>query len=423
MSLLQILAILLTLSALFSYVNHRYLRLPMTIGLMVIALGMSLTLIGVGHFRPSMREGADTLLRSIDFNKTLLHGMLGYLLFAGALNVDLDELRQHKLPILVLATVGILISTLLIGTLMFWALRAVGIHLEFVHCLLFGALISPTDPIAVLAILKSLGAPKELEIQIAGESLFNDGVSVVVFLALLGLVGAGHGDEEIGAVSIAMLFLQEAVGGALFGLVIGWIAYLMLKSIDEYKVEILLSLALVTGGYALADRIHVSGPIAMVVAGLLIGNHGRAFAMSQSTREHLDTFWELIDEVLNAVLFVLIGLEVLVLALGTEHLLGAALAIPIVLLARYVSVGVPFLWLRRLAITAPHAVKLMTWGGLRGGISVAMALSLRELLGPSALGTVETIVVMTYGVVVFSIVVQGLTINAVIRRLLTSRNG
>jgi CPA1 family monovalent cation:H+ antiporter len=422
MSLFQILAILLTLSALFSYVNYRYLRLPMTIGLMVIALAMSLTLIGIGHFRPSVRDAAETMLRSIDFNKTLLHGMLGFLLFAGALNVDLDELRQHKLPILVLATVGVLISTVLIGTLVFWALRAVGIHMTFIHCLLFGALISPTDPIAVLAILKSLGAPKELEIQIAGESLFNDGVSVVVFMALLGLAGAGHAEADVDAASIAMLFLQEAAGGALFGLVIGWIAYLMLKSIDEYKVEILLSLALVTGGYALAELLHVSGPIAMVVAGLLIGNHGRAFAMSQSTREHLDTFWELVDEILNAVLFVLIGLEVLVLALGPEHLLAATLAIPVVLLARYVSVGLPFLWLRRLALTAPHAVKLMTWGGLRGGISVAMALSLRELLGEAALGTVETIVVMTYGVVVFAIIVQGLTIKRVIRSLLSARN-
>lgn len=416
--LFEIIAILITLAALFSYVNHRLLGLPTTIGLMILAMVLSTALIIAGTFVPSVRDAAEAMLESIDFDETLLHGMLGYLLFAGALHINLDDLARHKLVIGTLASIGIVISTALVGGATWCILRLVGMPVDLIYCLLFGALISPTDPIAVLGILKSLAAPKDLETKIAGESLFNDGVGVVVFLALLGFAGAGHGEEPVGLSSVAMLFLKEVVGGAVFGLVIGLAAYHMLKNVENYQVEILITLALVTGGYSVAYVWHLSGPIAMVVAGLLIGNHGRSFAMSETTREHLDTFWELVDEILNAVLFVLIGLEVLVLTVEGRYVLAGVLAIPTVLAARFISVGIPMAILPR-PRRVPHAVKLLTWGGLRGGISVALALALRDALKGHVDGRVtDAILVMTYAVVVFSIVVQGLTIGPILRRWL-----
>ncbi len=416
--LFEIIAILITLAALFSYVNHRFLGLPTTIGLMILAMVLSTALIIAGTFVPSVRDAAEALLESIDFDETLLHGMLGYLLFAGALHINLNDLARHKVVIGTLASIGILISTALVGGATWSIFRLVGMPVDLIYCLLFGALISPTDPIAVLGILKSLAAPKDLETKIAGESLFNDGVGVVVFLALLGFAGAGHGEEPVGLSSVAMLFLKEVVGGAVFGLVIGLAAYRMLKNVENYQVEVLITLALVTGGYSVAYVWHLSGPIAMVVAGLLIGNHGRSFAMSETTREHLDTFWELVDEILNAVLFVLIGLEVLVLTVEGRHVLAGVLAIPTVLAARFVSVGIPMAILPR-PRRVPHAVKLLTWGGLRGGISVALALALRDALKGHVDGRVtDAILVMTYAVVVFSIVVQGLTIGPILRRWL-----
>lgn len=416
--LFEIIAILITLAALFSYVNHRFLGLPTTIGLMILAMVLSTALIIAGTFVPSVRDAAEAMLESIDFDETLLHGMLGYLLFAGALHINLNDLARHKVVIGTLASIGILISTALVGGATWSIFRLVGMPVDLIYCLLFGALISPTDPIAVLGILKSLAAPKDLETKIAGESLFNDGVGVVVFLALLGFAGAGHGEEPVGLSSVAMLFLKEVVGGAVFGLVIGLAAYRMLKNVENYQVEVLITLALVTGGYSVAYVWHLSGPIAMVVAGLLIGNHGRSFAMSETTREHLDTFWELVDEILNAVLFVLIGLEVLVLTVEGRHVLAGVLAIPTVLAARFVSVGIPMAILPR-PRRVPHAVKLLTWGGLRGGISVALALALRDALKGHVDGRVtDAILVMTYAVVVFSIVVQGLTIGPILRRWL-----
>lgn len=425
MGLLEIIAVLITLAAVFSYFNHRFLGLPTTIGLMIISLVFSLGLITAGQFVPSVEEDATNLLASIDFSETLLHGMLGYLLFAGALHVDIDDLLDHKWTIGTLASLGVLLSTLTVAGLTFGITRALGIELRFIHCLLFGALISPTDPIAVLSILKSLGVPKSLETQISGESLFNDGVGMVVFLGVLSFAGAGggHGAEEASAASIAVLFVQEAFGGAIFGFAIGWIAYQMLKSVDNYQVEILISLAIVTGGYVLAYNLHLSGPIAMVVAGLMIGNHGRRFAMSEKTREHLDTFWELVDEILNAVLFVLIGLEVLLLAQEWNYIAAGLLAIPAALLARFMAVGAPTAALSGVIQRLPHGVKLMTWGGLRGGISVALALSLRDFLKTEERAVTDAILVMTYVVVAFSIIVQGLTMKPLIERLLPSRKG
>ena len=407
MDVLQIAALLLSLAAVFSYINYRYVRLPTTIGLMLIALLLSLGLLGLdrlGLVFPA--EWARHLLEGIDFNLTLLHGMLSFLLFAGALHVNINDLAQQKWVVAILASIGVLTSTFLIGGLTWWLLGLLGLQIDLVYCLLFGALISPTDPIAVLGILKTVGAPKSLETKIAGESLFNDGVAVVIFLVLLGIANSG----EVSVEEVIRLFLVEAFGGVLFGLLIGWIAYRMLAGLDNYQVEILITLALVMGGYAMAEAIHVSAPIAIVVAGLLIGNHGRLLAMSDKTREHLDTFWELVDEILNAVLFVLIGLEVLALSFHEAYLPAALVLIPGVLLARFISVGLPVTLMRRYRRFSPHAVKILTWAGLRGGISVALALS----LPPGA--EREAILAITYIVVVFSILVQGLTIGRLFRK-------
>jgi len=402
MSLFEIAAILLTLAALFSYFNERYVGMPTTIGLMFISLVMSLGLIAIANLGLDVESRAESVLAQIDFSELLLHGMLGFLLFAGALHVNLGDLLQQKWVISSLATAGLLISTLIVASLTWILLRSLGLDLPFIYCLLFGSLISPTDPIAVLGILKNANAPKSLETKITGESLFNDGVGVVVFIVLLDVVRGGH---EIDAGGVVLFFLQEAVGGAVFGLATGFLVYWMLKSVDNYPVEILLTMALVTGTYALAETLHLSAPIAVVVAGLLIGNQGRALAMSEKTCEHLDSFWELVDEILNAVLFVLIGLEILVLQFNLSYLLAGLAAIPLVLAARWVSVGIPISLLRLRREFSPNVVKIMTWGGLRGGISVALALSLPS--GPER----DVILAITYTVVVFSILVQGLTIG------------
>lgn len=417
MGLFQIFAILLVLTASFGWLNHRYLGLPTTVGLMVIALALSLLLIFAHPFDPRLEQEAARLLESIDFDRTLLHGVLGFLLFAGALHVDVSDLRQQGLVIGVLATIGTLLSTVVVGGLAWLVMRGLDIPVPLLHALLFGALISPTDPIAVLAMLKSIGAPRRLEIQIGGESLFNDGVGVVVFLTLLEMAQVGPRDGGIGVGTILKLFAQEAIGGLLFGLGAGVAAYQMLKRIDSYQIEILISLALVAGGYALADALHLSAPLAMVVAGLLIGNHGRAFAMSDRTREHLDTFWELVDEMLNAMLFVLLGLEVFILTFRGAYLVAGLVAIPVVLGARFLAVGIPIGILARFLEFTPNTVKILTWAGLRGGISVALALSLRAWL-PSA--TTGVLLVMTYVVVVFSVVVQGLTMRRVLQRYLVA---
>lgn len=404
MGLFEIIAILITLAAGFSYVNDRYLGLPGTIGLFLIALLFSLALIGLDWAGWNISHRAEAILSRIDFNETLLHGMLSFLLFAGALHVNLDDLARCKWIIAILATAGVIGSTLLVGLLTWWVLGLLGLELPLIYCLLFGALISPTDPVAVLSILKSAGVPDELATIITGESLFNDGVALVVFLVLLDITVGGH---EVTAATVGGMFLKEALGGVLFGLVTGWITYRLLKSVDNYQVEILLTLALVTGGFALADALHISGPLAIVVAGLLIGNHGRLLAMSDHTREHLDTFWKLVDEILNAVLFMLIGLEILLFQFDTPYLLAALVLIPLLLAIRWLSVGIPVVILSRFRNFTPGIIKILTWGGLRGGISVALALSL-----PPGRPR-EVILAITYCVVIFSILVQGLTISRV----------
>lgn len=406
MGVLNTAAILISLAALFSYLNYRFVRLPNTIGIMIISLLLSVGILIAGKL------GADILIyyaakivNGIDFYQTLMHGMLSFLLFAGALHVNLNDLSQQKSAIGVLATLGVITSTFIIGGLSWVVLHALAIEISFLYCLLFGALISPTDPIAVLGIIKNARAPKTLETKITGESLFNDGIGVVVFLVVLGLA---TGSQDLSASSIGLLLAQEVLGGVVFGLALGAGVYYLLKDVDNYQLEVLLTLALVMGGYALANFIHISGPIAIVTAGLFIGNHGRLFAMTEKTRGHLDTFWELMDEILNAVLFVLIGLEVLLIALKTEYFLAALAIIPLVLFARYVSVGTPILVLGRYRKFTPGVVQVMTWGGLRGGISVALALSI-----PTGAER-EVILAITYAVVIFSIIVQGLTLGRVI---------
>ena len=408
MSIFEILAVLVTFTAAFSFLNHRYLGLPTTIGVMLIALVFSLALIGLHQLGFVIDEQVASILERIDFNKALLHGMLSYMLFAGALHVNLEDLVKQKWVIATLATVGVITSTFLVAFLTAGALTLLNIELPFIYCLLFGALISPTDPIAVLAILRKAGASKTLETKITGESLFNDGIGVVVFVLLLGIA---TGEAELSVSHIAILFAEEAIGGAVYGFVLGGLGYWLLNQIDDYHVEILLTLALVTGGYALAARVHVSGPIAVVVAGIMIGNHGRLLAMSDNTREHVDTFWELVDEILNAVLFLLIGLEILVVSLGARELQAAILAIAIVLLSRMISVGVPITLLRKLRDFSPKAIRILTWGGLRAGISVALALSL------PAGAERELVLTMTYCVVVFSILVQGMTIGRLVNSI------
>ena len=407
MSMFEIIAILVTVAAVFSYVNYRWIRMPTTIGLMFISLLISLVIIALGNFGFGIAERAELILQQIDFSETLLHGMLSYLLFAGALHVQLGDLAKQKKVVGVLATVGVVGSTFIVGTLSYWLFNAIGLELRFIYCLVFGALITPTDPVAVLGILKRAKAPKSLETKIVGESLFNDGIAVVVFLALLGIA---TGEHEASLQHITVLFVQEAIGGAVFGLIAGWATFLMIRSVDNYQVEILLTLALVTGGYALAAALHLCAPIAIVVAGLMIGNTGRRTGMSDKTREHLDNFWELIDEILNAVLFVLIGMEMLVVSLTGKALLAGVVAIGIMLLARFICVSVSVLLLGRVRRFSKGAISIITWAGLRGGISIALALS----LPPGT--TRDVLLTATYTVVVFSILVQGLTIRRLVMR-------
>ena len=410
-------AILLTLAAIFGYINHRWLKLPTTIGLMLISLVFSIVLIVIGQFSPQVVEQARGMLTAVDFEDTLLDVMLGYLLFAGALHVNLGDLGSQKRVIGILATTGVIISTLLVGTAMYFLLQAFGVQIAgapvpYIYCLLFGSLVAPTDPVAVLGILKTAGAPKSLETKITGESLFNDGVGVVVFLFLLDLAKE---QMETGAVHLDLakavkLFAVEAAGGILLGLLLGYIGYRMIKTIDQYQIEVLITLAMVTGGYSLAAALHTSGPLAMVVAGLMIGNHGRSFAMSDVSREHLDKFWELVDEILNAILFVLIGLELLILEFSGVRVAIALIAIPIALAARLVAVALPVTFLKRFREFSPRAIRILTWGGLRGGISVALALAIPENAGK------DLFLTATYFIVIFSIAVQGMTLKRLIVR-------
>lgn len=408
----EILVVCLVITALLAYVNHRFVGLPTTIGVMAIAMLLSLGLIALDRLGfGALREYEVAMLRSIDFSKLLMEGMLSLLLFAGALHIDLSQLRAHRWQVGLLAVAGTALSTAIVGVGLWLLLPLVGLPLSLGYCLVFGALISPTDPIAVIGILKSANAPKNVNLVVSGESLFNDGVGVVLFSMLLTMATRG---EAPGVGEGALLLLHEAGGGLLLGAVLGGVLFALLRSIDNYQVEVLLTLAGVLGGYELASLLHVSGPLAMVVAGLIVGNHGRAYAMSDTTRHHVDLFWELIDEILNAVLFVLLGLEIVLIAFDGPVIAAALGAIAIALFARLLSVGVPVAMLRRVFPLPDGAWKVLTWGGLRGGISVALALSLPA--GPQR----DLLLALTYAVVVFSILAQGLTIKRMVVRSLKS---
>lgn len=407
---MRLAAVILTLSAIFGYINHRWLRLPHTIGLVVIALLASMGTIAVDLLVPALspRAAVTGMLAQVDLPDTLMHGMLSLLLFAGAMHVNLDSLIERRWAIGSMATAGVLVSTVVVATGSWFILDLLGIPLSFAWCLVFGALISPTDPVAVLGILKSVKVPKSLEAKISGESLFNDGVGVVVFTVLLAIAaGAGEG-VPLHAVDIAELFIRETAGGAIIGFVGGYAAYRAMCNIDEHNLEVLITLALVFLITAVADLLHASAPIAAVVAGLLIGNHGTRFAMSEKTTLHVQTFWSLVDEILNSVLFLIIGFEMLALEFDVKAVIAALIAIPLALAARFVSVAMPIGLLRLAQDFTAGSIRVLTWGGLRGGISVALALSLPP--GPAK----DVILVVTYGVVIFSIIVQGLTIGRIV---------
>jgi CPA1 family monovalent cation:H+ antiporter len=408
MTAFETLAALLTIAAVFAYVNHRWIRQPTAIALMAMSLAASTILIVLDRLGwHELSATATSIVEHLDLDDTLLHGMLGSLLFAGALHIRLTDLREQRLAIITLAVGGTVLSAFIVAALAYLLLPWLGLYLSFGHCMLFGALISPTDPIAILGILKRAGVPRSMEIQIAGESLFNDGVGVVIFLTVAGIVSQG---ERVTVGHVVGLFAREALGGALFGFGTGYLTYRLLRSIDHYQTELLLTLALVLGGYTLAERLHLSAPIAAVVAGLVIGNQGRAQGMSETTRDHLDKFWDLVDEIMNASLFVLVGFELIRLSLTRRAAVAGLCMIPVVLLARLVSVAAPIAALSRVTRFARGSLAVLTWGGLRGGISVALALS--TPLG----GEHDLLVSMTYFVVVFSIFAQGLTLSRVARR-------
>lgn len=411
MNVLDIAAVCLSVTALLAWVNHRFVGLPAAVGVMATALLLSLALIGLNAagLDFGLKAYEESLIRSIDFSGLLMQGMLSLLLFAGALHVDLSELKAYRWQIGSLAVVSTTLSTLAVGFGVHVALPWVGLELPLIWCLLFGALISPTDPIAVLGILKTSGAPRNLQLVITGESLFNDGVGVVLFALFLGMLGSGAAPSLGQGLG---LFLHEAGGGLLFGLALGYLCFRLLRSVDNYQVEVLLTLAAVMGGYALAHRLHVSGPLAMVVAGLVIGNHGRSLAMSETTRRYVDMFWELLDEILNAVLFVLIGMEVMLVAFSVNVLVAAALAMAVTLAARGLTVGLPVRALGSAFRLPAGSGRVLTWGGLRGGISVALALSLP--VGPER----DLILALTYAIVVFSILGQGLSMGPLVRATL-----
>jgi len=405
-----IISILVSLSALFGYINVRFLKLPNTIGLMLITIVFTLAIFGLSYVDDTLLDAEKAIITQIDFKTVLLDVMLSFLLFAGALHTNFEQLKIQRWPVLVFSTFGVLVSTFLVGTVMFYVLQLFGLYVNYIYCLLFGALISPTDPIAVLGILKKIGAPKKLETKIVGESLFNDGVGVVVFLTIFQI--ADSGIDQIKVLDVVQLFGQEVIGGIALGALIGWVIYKLMKSIDDYDIEVIITLAGVMLGTTIAHQFHLSAPLAMVTAGLIVGNDTvRGSAMSEITESYVDKFWELIDILLNTLLFVLIGMEMLVLTMEKSYLLVGLITIPIVLACRYASLLGPIAFFNKRLAFVPRTNLIMTWGGLRGGISIALALGLSEAMHR------DLFLVVTYIIVVFSIIVQGLTVGPLVRRI------
>lgn len=404
-----VITLLIVITAIFGYINTRFLKLPETIGLMIMSVLFSFLLIVAGLIHPGVTSFAAKFVSKIDFSKAVLNVMLSFLLFAGALHTDLSLLKKHRRSIGVFAVMGVIISTAIVGSLLYFFFQQIGSPVNYIECLLFGALISPTDPISVLGILTKAKVPRDVEINIVGESLFNDGVGVVIFLSLLEISNMGIANFSFG--NVALLLGREVIGGILFGLALGYVAYRLMKSIDHYQTEIMITLAMVMGGYYAAQLMHISGPLAMVVAGLFTGSRSKTFAMSDTTEMYIDKFWELIDVLMNALLFVLVGLEIITLAFSWNYLVAGLVAIPIVLISRYISLRLPLLIFGKLVNVNRKALGLMTWGGLRGGLSIAMALSLTEEIHRNRF------VFMTYVIVLFSILIQGLTVSKLARRL------
>lgn len=410
MSIFTVITILTVLSAAFAFINTKFLKLLFTIGLMIIAICFTLVITIAGSFNPFILEEANLIIDSIDFETALLDIMLSFLLFAGALHTKIDGLKKQRMPIALFATMGVLISTFIVGTLMYYIVQALGHQIDYIYCLLFGALISPTDPIAVLGILKDANAPKKLETKIVGESLFNDGVGVVIFLVIFKIAQQGVGAIE--ASEVGLLFFEEVVGGIALGLLAGWLVFQLMKVIDHYETEVMITLALVMGLSSLAHLIHVSGPLAVVVAGIFIGNKSPKIAWSETTQNYVDKFWELLDVLLNAILFVLIGLELLIITINGEYITFGLIAIPVTLLARYLALSGPVALFKKKLDFIPKTNLIMTWGGIRGGISIALALSLEPNMER------ELFLTVTYIIVVFSIIGQGLTLGPLVRRVL-----
>jgi len=409
MATYQIISIIIFLAALYAYINDRWIKWPPTIGIMVLALFSSVLIVILGNLFPAFSANIHDLVSRIDFGQVLLKIMLSFLLFAGAIHIDAVKLRKEFWPVMTLATVGVFISTFLVSVMSYYLFRVFQLQIPYIHCLLLGALISPTDPIAVMAILKKAGIPKSLELKIMGESLFNDGVGVVVFLTILEV--ASNGTGNFSATGTITLFLKEACGGMLFGALMGYAAYFLLRSIDNYRVEVLITLAIVMCGYTVADELHLSAPLAIIVTGIMVGTRGRAVAISSVSWDYLGKFWDLIDEIFNAVLFLLIGMQMLVIKTHPVIMIVGCIMIFIVLLARWFSVSLPVAILRLKIKFEKNAVTILTWGGLRGGLSVAMALSLPQNMHR------DEIVLITYIIVIFSIIVQGLTIGKVAEKL------
>jgi len=403
----SLISLLLTFAIAISYINHRYIKMQPTIAIMFAAICSSLILfifamLGFNGYEVHFAN----LIGKINFHDFLMNGVLGYLLFAGSLTVDLSELLKQKKEVFILALLGTLVSTFLIGSAIYYVLTWLGIPQQYLICLLFGALISPTDPIAVLAMCKVLKAPRNLTTTIAGESLFNDGIGIVIFISLYQLT---YNQLDITVTNATLLFLREAVGGILYGVALGLIGYYLMRPIRDYHIEILITIAIVSGGYTLANLINVSGPLAMVAAGIMIGNTGTYFKQTKRMSENLYNFWELIDEVLNAILFLLIGFEILLLKPNQWYIYAGLIAILVTLGARFIIVAVPYHFLRRYKTYNKHIIKILTWGGLRGGLAVALALAL------PASHARDLILVMTYCVVAFSILIQGTTIKSLLK--------
>ncbi|SHE62045.1 cation:proton antiporter [Chryseobacterium vrystaatense] len=399
-------SVLIVLASIFAYLNYRFLKLPSTIGIMVIAIVVSIFLVMFGEVAlPKTYRHLNKLMISIDFTEVLMGAMLNFLLFAGGIHININDLKEQFRPVLIFSTAGVVISTFVVGFGMFYMLPFLGIQLPFIYCLVFGALISPTDPVAVLSILKQANVSKSLETKVAGESLFNDGMAVVVFTVVLQL--AVGKEVDLGVESIGLLLMKEAGGGILLGVVLGWITSRLMREVDDYIISVLVTLSVVMGGYLIARQMHISGPLTMVAAGLFMGNFNVSFKMKSITQDYLIKFWELIDEILNAVLFLFIGFELLMIKDLKHFMVPGLLAIAVVLFARLISIWVPTRFMSLKTRFSPQTIKVLVWGGIRGGVSIALAMSI-----PKSEYS-EIILSITYCVVVFSIIVQGLTIAKV----------